>query len=67
MHGHDILKAMHNIKFQFSVMYPDVQQHLLGSCSLDDIAVCVATRVVGHYPRRGQVSYYGTGRALPAE
>ena len=35
--------------------YADVQQHLLGSCALEEIAACVATRVIGHYPRRNQV------------
>ena len=28
----------------------DYNQHLIGSCSLDDIACRVCTRVVGHYP-----------------
>lgn len=36
-------------------VFLDVQQHLLGSCGLEDIAVTVATRVVGHYPRRNQM------------
>ncbi|XP_066984003.1 D-serine dehydratase-like [Macrobrachium rosenbergii] len=33
----------------------DVQQSTLGSCSLEDIACCVATRIIGHYPRRNQM------------
>ncbi|KAK8732514.1 hypothetical protein OTU49_006793, partial [Cherax quadricarinatus] len=32
----------------------DVQQWSLGSCTEEDIACCVATRVIGHYPRRNQ-------------
>ncbi|KAK8732511.1 hypothetical protein OTU49_006793, partial [Cherax quadricarinatus] len=33
----------------------DVQQWSLGSCTEEDIACCVATRVIGHYPRRNQM------------
>lgn len=33
----------------------DVQQSTLGSCTLEDIACCVATRIIGHYPRRNQM------------
>jgi len=33
----------------------DVQQHVAGSCDLSDIAVKVATRVIGHYPHRNQL------------
>lgn len=33
----------------------DVQQASLGSCTMEDIACCVATRVIGHYPRRNQM------------
>ncbi|KAG7163256.1 D-serine dehydratase-like [Homarus americanus] len=33
----------------------DVQQWSLGSCSQEDIACCVATRVIGHYPHRNQM------------
>ena len=33
----------------------DVQQHMVGSCDLTDIAVKVATRVIGHYPHRNQL------------
>ena len=32
-----------------------MQQHLVGSCTKDDIAIRVATRVVGHYPDRNQI------------
>ena len=32
-------------------MYYDATQLSLGSCTLDDIAVRVLTRVVGHYPK----------------
>lgn len=30
-------------------------QSSLGSCSLDDVACRVATRVIGHYPQRKQL------------
>ena len=33
----------------------DVQQTEAGSCGLDDIAVKVMTRVIGHYPHRNQL------------
>lgn len=33
----------------------DSQQESLGSCSMDDIAVRVMTRVVSHFPDRGQI------------
>ena len=33
----------------------DVQQSVAGSCGLNDIAVKVATRVIGHYPHRNQL------------
>jgi len=33
----------------------DTQQMALGSCKEEDIAACVATRVIGHYPRRNQL------------
>jgi D-serine deaminase-like pyridoxal phosphate-dependent protein len=33
----------------------DAQQYTLGSCSLDDIACTVATRVIGHYPHRNEM------------
>lgn len=36
-------------------VFLDIQQSTLGSCSQDDIACCVATRVIGHYPRRNQL------------
>ena len=36
------------------VLY-DNQQLLLGSCSPADIAGKIMTRVIGHYPRRGQM------------
>lgn len=34
---------------------PDYQQFLIGSCTMNDIAVRVLTRVIGHYPDRGQI------------
>ena len=33
----------------------DVQQTLIGSCKMEDIAVKVATRVKGHFPERNQL------------
>ena len=33
----------------------DVQQSATGACGLKDIAVKVATRVIGHYPHRNQL------------
>ncbi|XP_075876781.1 D-serine dehydratase isoform X2 [Nelusetta ayraudi] len=33
----------------------DVQQSVIGSCSLDDVAVRVLTRVIGHCPHRNQL------------
>ncbi|XP_060797735.1 D-serine dehydratase isoform X2 [Neoarius graeffei] len=36
-------------------VFYDVQQSLIGSCRLEDIAVRVLTRVIGHYPHRNQL------------
>ena len=36
-------------------VFYDNQQLLLGSCSQADIAGKIITRVIGHYPRRGQM------------
>ncbi|XP_076033888.1 D-serine dehydratase-like [Oratosquilla oratoria] len=36
-------------------VFLDVQQSTLGSCTYDDIACSVATRVIGHYPHRNQM------------
>ncbi|KAF2361151.1 D-serine dehydratase-like domain [Trinorchestia longiramus] len=36
-------------------IFYDVQQQQLGSCKEEDIAVAVATRITGHYPRRNQM------------
>lgn len=33
----------------------DVQQSVIGSCSLEDVAVRVLTRVIGHCPHRNQL------------
>lgn len=33
----------------------DVQQSIIGSCSLEDVAVKVLTRVIGHCPHRNQL------------
>lgn len=35
--------------------HADVQQSLIGSCSLEDVAVRVLTRVIGHYRHRNQL------------
>uniref|UniRef100_A0A8C2JD53 Zgc:162816 n=1 Tax=Cyprinus carpio TaxID=7962 RepID=A0A8C2JD53_CYPCA len=36
-------------------IFYDVQQSLIGSCTLEDVAVRVLTRVIGHYPHRNQL------------
>lgn len=36
-------------------VFYDVQQSLIGSCNLKDVAVRVLTRVIGHYPHRNQL------------
>ncbi|KAI5101802.1 hypothetical protein C0J45_9005, partial [Silurus meridionalis] len=36
-------------------VFYDAQQSLLGSCTLEDVAVRVLTRVIGHYPHRNQL------------
>ncbi|XP_062813861.1 D-serine dehydratase isoform X3 [Anolis carolinensis] len=36
-------------------IFYDVQQMMIGSCQLEDIAVRVLTRVIGHYPDRNQL------------
>ncbi|KAJ8385093.1 hypothetical protein AAFF_G00193140 [Aldrovandia affinis] len=36
-------------------VFYDVQQSMIGSCKLDDVAVRVLTRVVGQYPHRNQL------------
>ncbi|XP_026883176.2 D-threo-3-hydroxyaspartate dehydratase [Electrophorus electricus] len=36
-------------------VFYDVQQSLIGSCRLEDVAVRVLTRVIGHYPHRNQL------------
>ncbi|XP_078072038.1 D-serine dehydratase isoform X2 [Mustelus asterias] len=36
-------------------IFYDVQQMMIGSCQMDDIAVRVLTRVIGHYPHRNQL------------
>ncbi len=39
----------------------DVMQHHFGSCTLEDIAVCMACPVVSIHPDRGEVVVYGGG------
>ena len=57
------------------VMY-DHQQVQLGSCSLDNVAGKVITRIIGHYPRRNQmlvdcgftaITKQGKGAQKPSE
>ncbi|XP_030300784.1 uncharacterized protein LOC103534388 isoform X4 [Calypte anna] len=36
-------------------LFYDLQQTLLGSCQLEEVAIRVLTRVVGHYPHRNQL------------
>ncbi|XP_053122453.1 D-threo-3-hydroxyaspartate dehydratase-like isoform X2 [Hemicordylus capensis] len=36
-------------------IFYDVQQMMIGSCQLEDVAVRVLTRVIGHYPHRNQL------------
>ncbi|KAI1898322.1 hypothetical protein AGOR_G00071130 [Albula goreensis] len=36
-------------------VFYDVQQSMIGSCKLEDVAVRVLTRVIGHYPHRNQL------------
>uniref|UniRef100_A0A8D0L963 D-serine dehydratase-like domain-containing protein n=1 Tax=Sphenodon punctatus TaxID=8508 RepID=A0A8D0L963_SPHPU len=36
-------------------IFYDVQQMRIGSCEMEDIAVRVLTRVIGHYPHRNQL------------
>ncbi|XP_064019009.1 D-serine dehydratase-like [Pogoniulus pusillus] len=36
-------------------LFYDLQQTQLGSCQLEDVAIRVLTRVVGHYPHRNQL------------
>uniref|UniRef100_A0A8C5F4R7 D-serine dehydratase-like domain-containing protein n=1 Tax=Gadus morhua TaxID=8049 RepID=A0A8C5F4R7_GADMO len=36
-------------------VFYDVQQSLIGSCSMEDVAVRVLTRVIGHCPHRNQL------------
>lgn len=40
-------------------VFHDLQQHALGSCSGDDLALVVACPVVGVYPRRGELVVQG--------
>uniref|UniRef100_A0A8C4XPK7 D-serine dehydratase-like domain-containing protein n=1 Tax=Falco tinnunculus TaxID=100819 RepID=A0A8C4XPK7_FALTI len=36
-------------------LFYDLQQTLLGSCHLEEVAIRVLTRVIGHYPHRNQL------------
>ncbi|MEJ2593952.1 MAG: alanine racemase, partial [bacterium] len=48
-------------------VYYDVMQYHIGSCTLDDIAVCVACPVVGIYPERNELVIYGGAVHLSKE
>ncbi len=48
-------------------VYYDVMQYLIGSCSLDDIAVAVACPVVSVYPNRKELIIYGGAVHLSKE
>ncbi|MCD6179379.1 MAG: alanine racemase [Bacteroidales bacterium] len=48
-------------------VFYDVMQYLLGSCSIDDIAVAVYCPVVAKYPERNQIVIYGGGVHLSKE
>ncbi|TRY85993.1 hypothetical protein DNTS_032779, partial [Danionella cerebrum] len=36
-------------------IFYDVQQSIIGSCRVEDVAIRVLTRVIGHYPHRNQL------------
>lgn len=40
-------------------VFYDVTQSLIGSCSLDDVAVCMACPVVSKHPQRNELVIYG--------
>lgn len=40
-------------------VFYDVMQVAIGSCSVDDIAVCLAVPIVAIYPRRNEIVCYG--------
>lgn len=40
-------------------VFYDVTQSLIGSCSLDDVAVCMASPVVSKHPQRNELVIYG--------
>lgn len=48
-------------------VFYDLMQHLLGSCTLDDIATAVYCPVVAKYPVRNQIVIYGGGVHLSKE
>ncbi len=48
-------------------IYYDIMQFHLGSCSLEDIAVCVACPVVAIHPKRNELIVYGGGVHLSKE
>lgn len=43
------------MKNDYCICLIDAQQCLVGSCLLSEIACTVATRVVGHYPKRNEM------------
>eukprot|EP01113_Clastostelium_recurvatum_P017893 TRINITY_DN21114_c0_g1_i1.p1 TRINITY_DN21114_c0_g1~~TRINITY_DN21114_c0_g1_i1.p1 ORF type:complete len:429 (+),score=65.80 TRINITY_DN21114_c0_g1_i1:44-1288(+) len=48
-------------------VFYDLMQAELGSCSYDDIAVSVACKVVGHYPKRNQLLVDAGALALTSD
>ena len=48
-------------------IFYDVMQHIIGVCSIDDIAVAVYCPVVAKYPERNQIVVYGGGVHLSKE
>uniref|UniRef100_A0A914W7B3 D-serine dehydratase-like domain-containing protein n=1 Tax=Plectus sambesii TaxID=2011161 RepID=A0A914W7B3_9BILA len=36
-------------------IFYDLQQHMIGSCSKQEIACTIATRIIGHYPERNEL------------
>ena len=45
-------------------MFYDLQQHLLGSCEIKDIAAMVVVRVLAHFPKRNEIVIDGGWMAL---
>lgn len=48
-------------------VFYDIQQTFIGSCNLDDIAVCLAVPIVATYPERNEIVCYGGASHLSSE